>query len=326
VETSSWGPEVQLLKVLEHNLRDLLRSGELAQAEQVLARLEEMAPLALATRTLSLELLLRGRRYREAADLAGQLVELFPASARVQYLAGIAAYRLRDYRLAAERLRESRRLHPHWKFTRWLGKTLTQLGDLDQAETLLSELAADHPACLVDLAWVQERRGDPVAALALLQRHRERFPDDAFVAARIKRLKVQDLSPDEILQEVELLEELGEETPAELEPAFIRALLATGQGKRARRLVGERRCGWCREQLREVAWDCYRAQALDLAFELFLQLFPGDRGNFKYMNALERAAQQCGRLDALIERYEQAAAVDRSLYGRLKKLRRRRER
>ena len=319
------GPDEQLARVLQRNLRDLLRAGELSRAAEVLTRLEEVAPLALETRAFSLELLLRGRSYQEAAALAMQLVELFSASAHVQYRAGIAAYRLRNYSLAAERLRESRRLHPHWKFSRWLGKTLTQLGELERAEGLLAELVESHPVCLTDLAWVHERRGDPARALELLEAHRKRFPDDAFVAARIKRLRTRGLSPEEILQEMALLEELGEEAPPELESAFVRSLLAPGQGKRARELVRERRRTWSREQIREVAWDSYRLQAFDLACELLLQLFPGERSNFKYMNTLERTAQLCGRLDTLVERYESAAESDRTLYGRLKKLRRRLE-
>lgn len=317
------GPEEQLARVLQRNLRELLRTGELGRAAEVLMRLEEVAPLTLETRAFSLELLLRGRNYQEAAALAEQLVELFPASAHVQYLAGIAAYRLRDYPLAAERLRESRRLHPHWKFSRWLGKTLTQMGELEQAEELLAGLVESHPVCLTDLAWVHERRGDPVRALELLEAHRRRFSDDAFVAARIKRLRTRGLSSEEILQEMALLEELGEEAPPELETVFVRSLLTMGQGKRARELVRERLRAWSRGQIREVAWDSYRLQAYDLAFELFLELFPGERSNFKYMNTLERTAQLCGRLDALIERYEVAAESDKTLYGRLKKLKRR---
>ncbi len=319
------GPDEQLVRVLQRNLRNLLYAGELGRAAEVLTRLEEVAPLTLETRAFSLELLLRARSYQEALALARQLVELFPTSAHVQYLAGIAAYRLRNYHLAAERLRESLRLHPHWKFSRWLGKTLTQMGELEQAEGLLSELVESHPVCLADLAWVHERRGDPVRALELLEAHRHRFSDDAFVAARIKRLRTQGLSSEEVLQEMALLEELGEEAPSELETAFVRSLLATGQGKRARELVRERRLTWSREQIREVSWDSYRLQAYDLAFELFLELFPGERSNFKYMNALERTAQLCGRLDTLIVRYEAAAESDRTLYGRLKKLRRRLE-
>ena len=40
------------------------------------------------------------------------------------------------------------------------------------------------------------------------------------------------------------------------------------------------------------------------------------------MKTLERTARLCGRLDTLIERYESAAESDKTLHGRLKKLRR----
>jgi hypothetical protein len=42
---------------------------------------------------------------------AAGLLEQFPASSRIQYLRGIAAYRRRDYRQAAERFEEAEHLH-----------------------------------------------------------------------------------------------------------------------------------------------------------------------------------------------------------------------
>ena len=309
-----------LLKVLQRNLRNQLRGGDLQEAARVLERLEEAAPLALETRALGLEFLLQSRRHGEADTLAAQLLEQFPDSSRIQYLAGIAAYRRRAYPRAVERFGESQRLHPHWKHRRWLGKALTQAGRLDQAEAELLPLIDDHPVCLADLAWNCERQGDVARALELLERHHQRFPDDRYSLARMRRLKAQELSAEEILEEVEWMEELGEAPNPELIPRYLQALLETGQGAKARAQVAEQRAGWSAEETRQCAWVCHHNQAYDLAFELFQTLFQQDLENYKYLNALEKAAQRAGRLDSLRGLYEEVAPRDKRFYGRLRKL------
>jgi tetratricopeptide (TPR) repeat protein len=313
----------QLYKVLRRNLRDALNRNDLVQAHQTLGRLEELAPLALDTRALSLELLVRERRFQEAAALAGQLLVLFPGAHRVQYLAGVAAYKNKDYPLARDCFAESERLHPFWKHRRWLGKTLTNMGELDRAEPLLAPLVDEHPECLQDLAWLYERGEDRVGALALLERHRQHFPDDRFVAAAIKRLRAESLTPQEIAEEIALAEDLGEEPAPELVPGYVEALLVTGQGGQARAYVQLHSSGWTRRQRRDVAWVCHRLHAADLAFEQFLTLFPDERGYPKYMNAMEKTAELSGRLGELTERYRAAAPSDHSLYGRIKRLEKR---
>lgn len=319
------GPGAQhgdpLIKVLQRNLRALLRGGDLKEAARVLERLEDAAPLTLETRALELELLLQSRRDTEADALARQLTGQFPASSRVQYLAGIAAYRLRNYESALERFGESQRLHPHWKHQRWLGKSQTQLGRLDQAEALLLPLSKDHPACLVDLAWNCERRGDIAGALDLLERHHGLYPDDRFTLARMRRLKAQELSADEVQEEISLMQELGETPDPELIPIYLKALLETGQGAGARDYVREHRAGWSLDEIRQCAWVCHKSQAFDLAFELFLELLRHDRHNYKYLQALEKAARNAGRLDTLCRLYEELAPQDKRFYGRARKLR-----
>ncbi len=307
-------------KVLQRNLRNLLRGGDLQEAARVLERLEDAAPLALETRALALEFLLQSRRNNEAGSLARQLLDQFPGSSRVHYLAGIAVYRLRDYRQAADHFAESQRLRPHWKHQRWLGKSLTQMGRLDTAEAQLLPLCDDHPVCLTDLAWNSERQGDTARALELLERHRERFPDDRYTLARLRRLKAEALSPAEIQEEFTLLEELGEQPDAEMIPAYLKALLDTAQGGKAREFVEQNRRHWTLEEMRQCAWVCHHQQAYDLAFELFLELFRHDRDNYKYLNALEKAAQRGGGLDALRALYEDIAPEDKRFYGRLRKL------
>jgi tetratricopeptide (TPR) repeat protein len=317
------GADPQLYRVLRRNLRDAFNRGDLVAAAATLERLQELAPLAVDTRLLDLELLLRQRRLQEAGALARQLLALYPGEHRVQYLAGNAAYRGRDYPRARDCFTESERLHPFWKNRRWLGKTLTNMGQLDAAEALLAPLAEERPECLQDLAWLHQRRGDPARALALLERHARHFPDDRFSAATRKRLRAEALSPEEIEEEMSLAEELGEEPAAELVPRYVRALLETGQGALAREYVQRHRRSWDRGQLRETAWACHHLHAPDLAFELFLALFPGERGYIKYMNALEKDAEVAGRLPDLIERYAAETPQDRTLFGRIRRLEKR---
>src|SRR5262245_30780148 len=115
-----------LVQVLRRTVAQKLASGEVAEAETVLERLEQEDPLGEETRAFRLELLSRTNRIAEALVLARQLVELFPASARIHYLAGRLAYGQRDYTAALRSFRESDRLAPHWRHRLAVGKTLTQ--------------------------------------------------------------------------------------------------------------------------------------------------------------------------------------------------------
>lgn len=60
--------------------------------------------------------------------------------------------------------------------------------------------------------------------------------------------------------------------------------------------------------------------------ELFLIAFAENRRNFKFLAALETAASRCNRLPELIALYEKQAPEEKTLYGRIKTLRRRVER
>ncbi|MEN8129458.1 MAG: hypothetical protein ABFS45_04530 [Pseudomonadota bacterium] len=72
-----------------------------------------------------------------------------------------------------------------------------------------------------------------------------------------------------------------------------------------------------------MVWVCHRFQAYDLALHLFLIGLPDNSGNYKYLSALESAAQHCKRLDELIGNYEKLAPQDKRLYGRIKSLNKR---
>lgn len=309
-----------LTLVLQRNLRTLLRRSDLREAGEVLERLRSTDPLGLATRELELEYLVRMRRLGEADALGRQLLEQFPGSSKIHYLNGHSAYLNKDYRRAVQHLQEAQRLHPFWKYRRWLGKALTQLGELDEAEALLLEVEAERHDCSADLAWLYQRKGDFGRAIELLEERTKMFPDDAFLRDHLQRLRVRELEPEEVQEEVELMQSLGEGVSAEMIPGYVRSLLTTGQGKKARDYVGQQRSEWDIRVLRSVAWDCHHLQAYDLATALFLEVFLQEKSNVKFLAALEKAADRCGRLEELIAHYEAHAANDKRLYGRMKKL------
>ena len=60
-----------------------------------------------------------------------------------------------------------------------------------------------------------------------------------------------------------------------------------------------------------------------MALELFLIAFDANRGNVKFLSAIEFAAVRSGRPADLIRIYEARANEDRHLFGRLRSLRRR---
>jgi len=154
------------------------------------------------------------------------VLEQFPAPSRIQYLRGIAACRRRDYRQAAERL------HPHWKHRRWHGKSLSQVGKLDQAEALLLPLADWHPVCPADLAWNLRRPGDTDWAVEVLKGHHGHFPDNRHTPANLRRLKALELSTGEIQEEIAASEQRGEATYSSLLPAYLKALRTAGTAGR----------------------------------------------------------------------------------------------
>lgn len=305
-----------IVDVLRRQVASELRRGRLGEADSALARLEEREPLAVETRGLRLEWLLRSERLEEAERLAEQLVALFPASPRVQLLAGRASYRRRDYPRAAERFRESDALHPS-PFARMLfGRALTQLGRFDEAEAVLTALAAELPRARLDLAWLHERCGAHARALSEVERFLEQHPDDAQAASQRRRLLASLAAPDELRAEVEELAELGEAPAPELVPEYVRALLVSGEVDRARAFLAERADELPSRTVTKCAWEIYRLQAHDLALELFLRVLAENARNAKFLAALEAAARRSGRLADLAAAYRERAALHPPLHGR----------
>jgi len=315
-------PERAYTDTLARNLVRLLTTGDLDEAGQALARLKETEPLARRTRGLELEYLVRANRTSEARELAAQLCEQFPDSARIRHWAGRAAYRARDYAAAAEAFRESARLAEHWRNRLWLGKALTQLGRLDEAEAELHRVRGASPLVERDLAWLHERRGEPEQALSHLEAYLEQRPDDTMAATQRSRLRGRSLSDAELIEEVESLEALGEPVPEALVPTYVQRLLAHARGREARGFIAANRGEWSSATVKAVAWVCYQARVWDLALDGFQQVLDEELTNVKFLAALEKAARQCRRVDELIEAYAARAPECQRLYGRIKRLER----
>lgn len=313
----------RLAAVLRRNLRQSLRAGAYDDAGQVLARLKAEDPLSLETRGLELELLVSSGRHDEADTLATQLLDQFPGSARLHYLAGRLTYARRDYARAERYLRESLNLHPHWRTRHLLARALTQAGRLEEAEPLLLTLAPDHDECLRDLAWLLERRGDDARALECLAAYLAKRPRDPVALAQRLRLRARMMDPRELIEEVETLLGLGEQPPDEVLPVWIEALLTVGEGRRARDFIRDHKAEFDARLATRLAWSSYRRGAFDVAFELFLAAFTPARADVKYLSALESAAARTDNVPAVIDLYTAHAPEEKRLYDRIRSLKRR---
>lgn len=310
----------ELRRVLRRNLEHSLRVADLEQAGILLERLKIEDPLSVETRGLELDFLIHARRFDEAQSLSSQLLELFPASPRIQYLAGLLACRTKRYAEGEIHLRESEKLHAHWRTRLWLGKALTQLGRLDEAEAILVGLLPQHPNCRTDLAWLYERKQEGARAMKLLQEHLLANPGDSFAQSQLRRLEARAVSPEELREEVDTLAELGEEVDPDVLPEYIEVLLRSGDAGRARSVIRERMAALGPKHRTRVGWACYKLQAYDMAFDLFCAAFAENRADFKFLAALECAADRCGRTGELLRLYKSHAESEKRLYGRMKTL------
>ncbi|MFH1177733.1 MAG: tetratricopeptide repeat protein [Acidobacteriota bacterium] len=315
-----------LVAVLRRGLAHALREGQLDEAGALLERLQVEDPLSLETRGLELEVMLRSARLEEARYLAEQLLALYPASARIHYLAGRVAYQRRDYLSAQGAFAESLHIAPNWRTRLWLGKSLTQLGQLAAAEPILLELVAEHRQVRRDLAWLYERMGETSRALAELAAYLGDFPDDQFALAQQQRLRASSLGPETLRREIEALIELGEPVPEQLLPQYVETLLDEGALGRAREVVAGNTPRLSERATTRLAWVCHQHGAHDLAFELFTRAFAANRSNVKYLTALEADARRANRVSELISLYRAEAPGDRRLFSRARTLARRQAR
>jgi tetratricopeptide (TPR) repeat protein len=315
-----------LKEVLHQNLARALYRKDEAEAVQLLERLKQEDPLSVQTRGQELELYLITQRLQEAERLAAVLVEQFPQSARILYLAGQTAYRRKHYAKAEAWLRESLLLYRHDQTERWLGKTLTALGRFEEAEPLLSALAKRYPECHLDLSWLYERNKAYAKALRELDAFLAHDPQHGWAKARQARLRAMEIEPQEMIEEAELLIALGEPLPEELAGRYIECLLCTGQGPKARQWVQRERERLSPALATDLGWRCYRLHALDLAFELFTTVFVQHHDNFKFLRALESCAERCNKTETLLALYERHAPEAKGLYGRMHQLKKKMER
>lgn len=313
----------QTVLVLRRNLARALRAGELGEAGSILARLKRDDPLAVETRGSELELLLRSSRLDEAQKLSKQLVQLFPSSARVVFLAGQVAARHRDHDRARALFEESLRLAPHWRIRRWLGRTLTHLGNFEEAEPVLLSARDENPSACRDLAWLYERRDLPERAVEELETYLKHFPRDQFAATQLERLRAHQLDEQGLIDEVETLAELGEDVSPEVLAVYIERLVDRGELGRVRGLIADQLSTFTDPVLTRIAWTCHRAHVPDLAYELFVHTFDRNCTSVKFLNALEFDALRAGRAEALIELYRGRAGDDPRYWGRARKLERR---
>ena len=309
-----------LVTTLLRNMKQALSQGRLAEAADILDRLKREDPLSRETRGYELEYYLASERLSEAESLGKQLCRTFPDSARVWFLAGKLAYKQKRYADAETCFRESQRIYQSNQTQLWLGKTLTQTGEWNEAESLLTSVRDRFDHALLDLGWLYERRGDLEAAVGAYDAYLAIHPDHEFASRQRVRIKARSLEPEALIEEVERLVEFGEQIPDSLFGDYIEKLLDTGQGARARQEVKSHLTDLDPRVGINVAWVCYRKQAYDLACDLFMAFLESNLTNFKYLNSLEAAAAKCSRLTELIEAYKRLAGSSPKLHGRLKTL------
>jgi tetratricopeptide (TPR) repeat protein len=315
--------EAEVLHVLQRNLAASLRRGDLEEAATILERLRLDDPLSLETRGYELEYLVRSGRLDEAWALATQLCELFPASARIRYWCGRAAFRRKAYAEAERHFTESLAVAPRPTTERWLGRTLTNLGRFEDAEARLLPLASTQPGVPLDLAWLYERMGDFDRASTQLDRHLRAHPSDPVALAQQKRLRARVLESHEITREVEDLVDFGEEVSFEMLCEYIGRLFQIGDAQKARATVRERLASLSPSEASRLGWIAYHAQAHDVAYDLFVRALPASLGNVKLLSSLEKAALSAGREEDLVQAYEAHATSAPRLHGRIHGLRRR---
>ncbi len=313
--------KIQLIRVLRNNIKQALWQRQFDEAAKLLDRLKQEDPLAGETRCFELEYLVAVKRSEDALALAEQLLELFPDSARVQFLAGRVYYQRKDYAKAVDCFSESQRIARRWDSQRWLGKTYTQMGRFEDAEAPLHELAPRHDIVNLDLAWLYERMGSIDRAIACMDAYLQKHPSADHAIAKRKRLFANAQDPETLKADVDMLVELDEEIPPELLDAYIKGLLETGESRTARRFILERLDAFDDKTAVSLGWICYHRQAFDLAMALFLKALPSSLSNVKFLSSLETSARHCNRVDDLLACYETHAPTSKNLYGRSQKLR-----
>ncbi len=305
---------------LIRNIRKSIRLGNWQRVHDNLIELKQRDPLSVVTRGLELEHLMGSNQLADADRLAQQLIELFPHSSRILYLCGRLKYSLKKYKLALPFFKESHALHSNWMTEQNIGKTLTQLGEFDQAEPILLKLCDNHPQCLFDLAWLYERKENRVDALRTIKRFLQLIPNHTIAKEQLQRLQAQNLSSDQIIEEVDSLMGFHESIPIGLLNEYFTIQCNRGNLPIVRQWVVANSSQLSKSDAISLAWTCYHLKVYDLAFSLFLIDFAGQHSSDNYRNSLQLSAHCCGELPQLISIYQQYTDVEKKFFGRIKKL------
>ncbi len=309
------------MDALRQNFRQAMYQHRLDEAVDILKRMKSEDPLSVETRGFELEFLVESGRVTEAGTLADQLCRAFPGSARIFFLAGKAAYRQKNYETAAARFRESQRISPSTQTQHWLGKTLTQSGHLEEAESLLESIRDQNPWALLVLGWLHQRRNDLPSALEAYDHFLDYQPGNAYATEQRLRIKARMLDPHALIEEAATLQDFGERLPDAMFVELVDRPFETGRDPRARAEIADRMDSLTSRYAVSVAWICYRRQAYDIALTLFLNHLRSNTSNFKYLSALEAAARKCNRLPEVLDAYRDLAPEAPHLHGRRKFLR-----
>ncbi len=312
--------EKAYLKTLARNLKSALGQRDWPLAQSALLQLQQVEPLSIQTRGFELELLIKQKHWQQARPLLEQLLVLFPQSPRIHFLAGHFHYHLQNYAKAIIEFRESHQYHPHWKTQRWIGKSLTQIGELDEAESVLLSVKNYSVLVLLDLAWLHERRQKPKIAMPFVADYLRIYPDDSYAQAQHLRLSSHVAEPQILIDDVEALLALDEAVPDEVLPQYIAGLLEGGKSGKVRQFIQQHQSKFSQSLRTELGWICHKNQAYDLVMILFLSVLEQHLYDFKLLNTLESAAKHCQQIDLVVEQYESFAPQHKPLYGRIKKL------
>ena len=310
----------RLFNTLVHAAKQALQHRDLEEAERLVGKLLASYPTQAASHGLELERLLASGQMDEAGKLAEHLVARFPSSAGILFQAGMAASRQKKHDRALAHFEESEKLYSSRKTRRWIGKTLTNLGRFDDAESLLINLHAEDPYCGIDLAWLYERKGDATRAMTYVEKHLDRYPNDRRALSQRIRLRGDEIDTDDLLEQMDALEALGEPIPEELISKYVSALVADGQSDHARQFARDQANRMSQQTLVSLAWACHRLQMHDIAFELFVLVLENRLDDFKLLNTLEFSAKRAGRVEELAAVYETLGPKQPKLYGRAKRL------
>ena len=309
-----------LIQTLKRNIKQWLQQSQLQRVEDGLIELKVLDPLSLETRGLDLEWLVARRDYAQAEQVSKQLLNLFPQSSRIHYLSGKLAYRQKHYTRALTAFEQSYRLHAHWSIEWFIAKTLTQSGHFERAEPLLLRLVTQHPVCLLDLAWLYERKQQYSKALSKVEQYLKFYPQNNFARKKLQGLQVHQLSTRQLVEEVQTLNEFDANIPSDLLSEYISDRLSHGDSKAIRQ--------WLNSHLQNIkpgdalqpGWACFHGNAFDLAYTLMVREFSSQHENDKYRRALETSAERSGQLEELIDVYQQYTEHDPRFFGRIVKL------